>query len=91
MLARLLTFESRTPRDPHDPKVELLRETVRSAPGYVAGFHLQDPQTGKGYSLIVARDEPAMRAIGQALAAREPGDRVGIDADRTENLVAYPF
>jgi hypothetical protein len=91
MLARLLTFESQTPSDPHDPKVELLRETVRSAPGYVAGFHLLDPQTGKGYSLIVAQDESGMRTIGKALAARTAEDRIGIDPDKTENLIASAF
>ena len=52
---------------------------------------LLDPQTGSGYSLIVAEDESGMRAIGQALAARPAEDRIGIDPNKIETPVAYPF
>jgi hypothetical protein len=52
MLARLATFDS-VPADVDDPNVKLLRETISGTPGFVAGFHLRDPQTGKAFSLSV--------------------------------------
>jgi hypothetical protein len=41
------------PADVDDPNVKLLRETISGPPGFVAGFHLRDPQTGKAFSLSV--------------------------------------
>jgi hypothetical protein len=91
MLARLLTFDTQTPADPQDPAVELLRRTVRQAPGFVAGFHLRDTESGKDYSLIVAEDESGMESIGAALAARSPEDRVGVEPDTVQTLIAHVF
>ena len=46
MIARIATFDN-LPDDVDPQAVALLRETVRTAPGYVAGYHLHDPETGK--------------------------------------------
>ena len=44
MLARVATFHS-LPQDLDDGAVDLLRDTIKAVPGYVAGFHLRDPRT----------------------------------------------
>jgi hypothetical protein len=90
MLARLATFNS-TPADIDDVNVALLRETVRSTPGFVAGFHLQDRDTGAAYSLIVFEDAAAAAAVRDALAARPADQRVGVDPDQVQFLSARSF
>lgn len=90
MLARLATFNS-VPADADDPDVKLLRETVSGTPGFVAGFHLKDPQTGKAFSLTVYEDAEAAKAAGQRLQARPSDMRVGADPDTVEWLEAHPF
>jgi hypothetical protein len=69
MLARLATFNSARAND-DDPNVKLLRETLSGTPGFVAGFHLRDPQTGKGYSFTVYENADAAKAAGQRMQAR---------------------
>jgi hypothetical protein len=73
MLARLATFNS-PPSDVEDPNVQLLRQTIKDTPGFVAGYHLLDPQTGKAMSLVIVNDADGARAMRQALAAR-PSDK----------------
>jgi hypothetical protein len=83
MLARVARFDH-LPDDLDDDAVEMLRETLRSTPGYVAGFHLLDPSTRKALSITVFEDGEALRRAGQALAAR-PGHRtVGIAPTEVE-------
>lgn len=90
MLARLATFNS-TPANDDDPNVKLLRETVRGTPGFVAGFHLRDPQTDKAFSLTVYEDADAAKAAGQWMQARPTDQRVGVEPDTVEWLEAHPF
>jgi hypothetical protein len=90
MLARLATFKS-APAQMDDAKVVLLRDTVKAAPGFIAGFHLQDPQTGTAYSLIVLEDTEAIGAVRDALAARPAGKRVGAEPDTVQFLTAQAF
>ena len=90
MIARIAKFDN-LPDDVDPQAVALLRETVRTAPGYVAGYHLHAPETGKAMSVVVVEDGQALQEIGRRLAAREPGERVGIDPDVVEILVAEPF
>jgi hypothetical protein len=90
MLARLATFNS-MPADVDDPNVKLLRETLSGTPGFVAGFHLHDPQTGKAFSLTVYEDADAVKAAGQRMQARPADERVGVDPDTVEWLEAHPF
>jgi len=78
MVARLATFNA-APADIDDANVELLRQTIKSTPGFVAGFHLGDESTGAAYSLIVFEDATAAAAAREALAAPAPEDRVGVD------------
>ena len=90
MLARLATFNS-VPADVDDPNVKLLRETISGPPGFVAGFHLRDPQTGKAFSLSVYEDTDAAKAAGQRMQARPADKRVGVDPDSVRWLEAHPF
>jgi len=90
MLARLATFTSK-PANLDEANVTLLHETVKATPGFVAGFHLEDRDTGIAYSLTVFEDATAARAAGEALAARPADKRVGVDPDKVEFLAAHPF
>ncbi len=90
MLARLATFNS-VPADVDDPSVKLLRETISGTPGFVAGFHMRDPQTGKAFSLSVYEDTEAAKAAGQRMQARPADRRVGVEPDTVEWLEAHPF
>ena len=90
MLARLATFNS-VPADVDDPNVKLLRETISGTPGFVAGFHLLDPQTGKSFSLTVYEDAEAAKTAGQRMQARPAEKRVGVEPDTVEWLDAQMF
>lgn len=90
MLARVATFNE-LPEGLSDEAVDLLRRTIRETPGFVAGFHLRDPESRKALSIVVVEDEEAGRAVAAALAAR-PGDvHVGVDPDRVEFFEATRF
>lgn len=90
MLARLATFNS-APTDINDPSVRLLEQTVKATPGFVAGFHLHDPKTGKALSLVVLEDANSVQAMREALARRPPETRVGVDPDQVEFFEAKAF
>ncbi len=90
MLARVATFDT-LPDDLSDDAVGLLRETIRSVPGYVGGFHLVDPGTRKAVSVVVFEDEAAVGRAAEAMARRPEARRVGIDPDRVEFFEAVPF
>lgn len=90
MLARLATFNTQ-PTDPDDANVQHLRDTVKSVPGFVAGFHMLDQGSGKAYSLIVLEDEASGARVAQALAQRPPERRVGVDPDQVQFLTAIAF
>lgn len=90
MLARLATFSS-APAKIDDASVALLRETVKATPGFIAGFHLEDVDTGVAYSLTVYEDAAAARAAGEALATRPVDKRVGADPDEVQFLTAHAF
>jgi hypothetical protein len=90
MVARLATLNS-VPADVDDPNVKLLRETISGTPGFVAGFHLRDPETGKAVSLSVYKDADAAKAAGQRMQARPADKRVGVDPDGVQWLEAHPF
>jgi hypothetical protein len=59
--------------------------------GFVAGFHLRDPQTGKGYAFTVYENADAAKAAGQRMQARPADKRVGAEPDTVEWLEAHPF
>ena len=90
MLARLATFNSQ-PADPDDANVQYLQDTIKSVPGFVAGFHMLDEQSGKAYSLVVVEDETSRARVREALEERPADRRVGVDPDHVQFLTAIPF
>lgn len=90
MLARLATFNSQ-PADPDDANVKYLRDTIKSVPGFVAGFHMLDEQSGKAYSLTVLEDEATATRLREALDQRPVERRVGVDPDHVQFLTARAF
>ncbi len=90
MLARVATFDS-LPDDLDDGAVDLLRQTVKEVPGYVAGFHLRDPRSHKAMSVTIFEDRAAVERVGEALSRRPDDRKVGIDPDRVEFFEAFAF
>jgi hypothetical protein len=90
MFARLASFNS-APGGVDDANVALLRETLKSTPGFVAGFHLEESETGAAYSLVVWEDAAAAAAARDALASRPADRRVGVDPDKVQFLTARAF
>jgi heme-degrading monooxygenase HmoA len=64
--------------------LDLLRQTVRSTPGYVAGFHMLDPKTRKALSVTVFEDRDALQRAREALEALSEERKIGISADEVE-------
>lgn len=90
MLARLATFNAQ-PADADEANVQYLRDTIKSVPGFVAGFHMLDEQSGKAYSLVVVDDEASGAGVRDALANRPAERRVGVDPDHVQFLTAIAF
>jgi hypothetical protein len=90
MLARLATFNTQ-PAQADDVNVQYLRDTIKSVPGFVAGFHMLDEQSGKAYSLVVLEDESSRARVREALAQRPAERRVGVEPDHVQFLTATPF
>jgi hypothetical protein len=90
MLARVATFDS-LPQDLDDGSVDLLRDTIKAVPGYVAGFHLRDPRTNKALSVTVFEDRAAVERAREALSRRPPDRNVGIEPDHVEFFDAFAF
>ena len=90
MLARVATFDS-LPDDLDDGSVDLLRDTIKAVPGYVAGFHLRDPRTHKALSVTVFEDRDAVERAREAMSQRPDDRKVGIDPDHVEFFEAFAF
>jgi hypothetical protein len=90
MIARVATFKP-LPDDLDDRAVDLLRQTIRQTPGYVAGFHLRDPNTNKALSITIYENQEAVERVRAALSARPDDRKVGIDPDEVEFFEAIPF
>jgi hypothetical protein len=90
VIARVATFHT-LPDGVDADALGLLRETVKATPGYVAGFHLRDPQTNKGLSVAVFEDKHALGRVRDALARRPEDRKVGVEPDEVEFFEAIPF
>ncbi len=90
MIARVATF-SLLPDGVDDGAVDLLRETIRETPGYVAGFHLRDPKTQKALSVTIFEDMNALAHVREALARRPDDTKVGVEPDSVEFFEAHAF
>jgi hypothetical protein len=84
MIARVGTFRQ-LDTDKLDPAaVEQLRSIIKGTPGYVAGFHLRNPETGKAVSFTVYENPEALEKVGAALARQPDIDPVGIEPDEVD-------
>ena len=90
MLARVATFHT-LPDDLDDGAVDLLRETIKGVPGYVAGFHLRDPRSGKALSVTVYEDRATLDRVRAAMGSRPDDRKVGIEPDEVEFFEAFAF
>jgi hypothetical protein len=90
MLARVATFDS-LPDGLDEGAVDLVRQTIKGVPGYVAGFHLRDPRTNKALSVTVYEDAAAVERAREAMTARPDERRVGIEPDQVEFFEAFAF
>jgi hypothetical protein len=81
VIARVATFNHLDPSALDPDAVERLRSTIKSTPGFVAGFHLRDPESGKALSFTVYESPEALRTAGEALGKQSEDPRVGIDPD----------
>ena len=84
MIARVATFHQ-LDTDKLDPAaVEQFRSIFKSTPGFVAGFHLRDPETGRAVSFTVFESPEALKKLGDALAQRPGVDPVGVNPDEVD-------
>ena len=90
MVARVATFDS-LPDDLDDGAVELLRQTIKGVPGYVAGFHFRDPGTNKAMSVTVYEDRAAIERAGEAMSRRPDDRKIGVAPDHVEFFEAFRF
>lgn len=90
MLARLATFNS-APAELDDANVELLRQTIKATPGFVAGFHLADEERLVRDTRSSSSRTPTRPARRDALATRPADRRVGADPDKVQFLTARAF
>jgi hypothetical protein len=85
MIARVATFRQ-LDTDKLDPAaVEHFRSIFKSTPGFVAGFHLRDPRTGRAVSFTLFENPEALKKVGDALARRPDVDPVGVDPDEVDH------
>lgn len=90
MLARVATYNNLSD-DLKDEAVECLRRIIRETPGYHAGYHMRDPESGKALSVLIMEDEEAFRSVGERLRERPEHDRVGVDPDDIEFFEVSPY
>jgi hypothetical protein len=84
VIARVATFD-RLDLEALDPEsIERLRSILKSTLGFVAGFHLRDPESGKALSFVVFESPEGFEKAGEALARRSEDERVGVDPDKVE-------
>jgi hypothetical protein len=81
MIARVATFSAFDPSALDPEAVDRLRSTIKAAPGFVAGFHLWNPETGKALSFTVYESSEGLEEAGRALGQRSQDQRVGIEPD----------
>ena len=84
MIARVATFNHLDPAALNPDAVERLRSTIKSTPGFVAGFHLRNPESGKAVSFTVYESPEALQAVGEALGEQSDDERVGLDPDEVD-------
>ena len=84
-VARVAVFDHAPVRQSDDERrVASLRELVRAQPGFVAGYHLLEEETGRMLSVTIWESDAAMKAGERAVMDRPAQDQRGIRPDRIE-------
>jgi len=61
---------------------EIIIPIVRAHPGFVCGYWMRDPETGKGHTTIVLHNEESARALKKVVEGnRQAQARAGITND----------
>jgi hypothetical protein len=84
VIARLATFNHLDTNLLDPAAVEQLRSTIKATPGFVAGFHLRNPETGTAVSFTVYESSEGLEAAGRALGQRSENERVGVEPDEVD-------
>jgi heme-degrading monooxygenase HmoA len=83
--ARLAIFDSPPRLKPDDPRrTRSLVDLVRAQPGFRAGYHLRQPESGRMIALTIWDSKTALDAAGRAVAERPARDRRGIRPSTVE-------
>jgi heme-degrading monooxygenase HmoA len=83
--ARVATFdEPPVLREDDDRRAKTLYELLKSLPGFVAGYYLREPATGRLMSVTIWESEQALDAAEQAVGDRPESDQRGIRPSRLE-------
>jgi hypothetical protein len=80
-VARLALFHSVQLQPDDDRRADSLRSLLRSQPGFRAGYHLYERESGRLISLTIFDTERDLRAAGAAVASRPKEDQRGINPD----------
>ena len=79
MVARVARFDEPPMLQPDDERrVASLRDVVSAAPGFIAGYHLREEETGRLMSVTVWESDEAMLSGEAAVRNRPASDQRGI-------------
>jgi hypothetical protein len=82
MICRLALHES-TPGPITSPEARSFRSWVKSQPGFVAGWHGADPQTGRMVSVTIWESDEALAALKDK---HPPGGPLGMKPAQIETF-----
>jgi hypothetical protein len=84
MIARVANFHQLDTSKLDPAAVEQFRSIFKGTPGFVAGYHLRDPKTGRAVSFTLFESPEALRRVGEALAQRPDVDPEGVEPDEVD-------
>ena len=70
-----------------DLRAPTLRDLLRTLPGFIAGYHLREEDTGRLIDLTVWESEAALEAGERAVRDRPPSDQRGIRPTKVERWI----
>ena len=74
-------------REDDDRRAQTLRDLLRTLPGFIAGYHLREEDTGRLIDLTVWESEAALEAGERAVRDRPPSDQRGIRPTKVERWI----
>ena len=70
-----------------DRRAQTLRDLLRTLPGFIAGYHLREEDSGRLIDLTVWESEAALEAGERAVRDRPPSDQRGIRPTKVERWI----